>query len=76
MAGVFEDQKTGKRVLFGVVIAFIALSMLLYLVPVGSQLVRDEHRILIETAIYAPFAVLALMKKITKEMYAVARAGR
>jgi len=38
-----------------------AASMLLYLVPVGSHLVRDAHRILVETAIYAPFAVLAVI---------------
>jgi peptidyl-prolyl cis-trans isomerase D len=37
MAGVFGNEKTGKRVLFGVVIAFIALSMLLYLVPQGTN---------------------------------------
>ena len=36
-------------------------SLLLYLVPVGSHLVRDGHRLLVETAIYAPFAVLALL---------------
>ena len=36
-------------------------SLLLYLVPVGSNLVRDGHRLLVETAIYAPFAVLALL---------------
>jgi hypothetical protein len=36
-------------------------SLLLYLVPVGSHLVRDAHRLLVETAIYAPFAVLALI---------------
>lgn len=36
-------------------------SMLLYLVPVGSQLVRDAHRTVVETALYAPFAVLALI---------------
>lgn len=35
-------------------------SLLLYLVPVGSQLVRDSHRLLVETAIYAPFAALAV----------------
>jgi len=37
MAGVFDNQKTGVRVLFGVVIAIIALSMLLYLVPQGTN---------------------------------------
>lgn len=34
-------------------------SFLLYLVPVGSQLVRDRHRSLVESAIYVPFAALA-----------------
>lgn len=34
---------------------------LLYLVPVGSHLVRSEHRLLVESAIYGPFAVLALL---------------
>jgi hypothetical protein len=38
-----------------------AASMLLYLVPVGSHPVRDGHRLLVETVIYAPFAVLALI---------------
>jgi alpha-1,6-mannosyltransferase len=38
-----------------------AASMLLYLVPVGSHLVRDGHRLLVETVIYAPFAALALI---------------
>lgn len=46
MAGVFEDQKTGKRVLFGVVIAFIALSMLLYLVPQGSNTTEGSTDVL------------------------------
>jgi alpha-1,6-mannosyltransferase len=36
-------------------------SFLLYLVPVGSQLVRDRHRFLIETAIYVPFLALAAL---------------
>jgi hypothetical protein len=34
--------------------------LLLYLVPVGSQIVRDDHRLLIEAAMYGPFAALAL----------------
>jgi len=34
-------------------------SFLLYLVPVGSQLVRDRHRFLVESAIYLPFVALA-----------------
>ena len=32
---------------------------LLYLAPVGSQLVRDRHRFLVESALYVPFLVLA-----------------
>src|SRR5262249_8808377 len=35
--GVFDNQKTGVRILFGVVIGIIALSMLLYLVPQGNN---------------------------------------
>lgn len=35
-------------------------SLLLYLVPVGAQLVRDNHRLLVESAIYGPFAALAV----------------
>jgi peptidyl-prolyl cis-trans isomerase D len=35
MAGAFENQKTGVRILFGVIIGMLALSMLLYLVPQG-----------------------------------------
>ena len=34
-------------------------SFLLYLVPVGSQLVRDRHRFLVESAVYLPFLALA-----------------
>ncbi len=37
MAGGFENQKTGVRILFGVIIGILALSMLLYLVPQGSN---------------------------------------
>jgi len=37
MAGAFENQKTGVRILFGVVIGMLALSMLLYLVPQGPN---------------------------------------
>ena len=33
---------------------------LLYLVPVGSQIVRDDYRLLIESMIYGPFAALAV----------------
>ncbi len=46
MAGVFDNRKTGKRVLFGVVIAFIALSMLLYLVPQGSNTTEGSTDVL------------------------------
>jgi hypothetical protein len=34
-------------------------SFLLYLVPVGSHLVRDQNRVLVETAIYVPALALA-----------------
>jgi len=37
MAGAFGNQKTGVRVLFGVIIGMLALSMLLYLVPQGPS---------------------------------------
>jgi peptidyl-prolyl cis-trans isomerase D len=37
MPGAFENQKTGVRILLGVVIVFIAASMLLYLVPQGPS---------------------------------------
>jgi peptidyl-prolyl cis-trans isomerase D len=37
MAGAFENKKVGVRILFGVIIGVIALSMLLYLVPQGSN---------------------------------------
>jgi hypothetical protein len=36
-------------------------SFLLYLVPVGSQLVRDRHRFFVESALYVPFLMLAAM---------------
>ncbi|MGH7113457.1 MAG: glycosyltransferase 87 family protein [Stellaceae bacterium] len=36
-------------------------SLLLYLVPVGSHLVRSDHRLLVEFAIYGPFVALALL---------------
>ena len=36
MPGAFENQKTGVRILFGVIIVFLAASMLLYLVPQGT----------------------------------------
>jgi peptidyl-prolyl cis-trans isomerase D len=35
MAGAFDNKKTGVRILFGVIIGMLALSMLLYLVPQG-----------------------------------------
>jgi len=37
MAGAFDNQKTGVRILFGVIIGVLALSMLLYLVPQGPS---------------------------------------
>src|SRR5947209_15968239 len=37
MAGAFENKKVGVRILFGVVIGLLAVSMLLYLVPQGSN---------------------------------------
>lgn len=37
MAGAFENKKTGVRILFGVIIGMLALSMLLYLVPQGPS---------------------------------------
>jgi peptidyl-prolyl cis-trans isomerase D len=37
MAGVFDNQKTGVRILFGVIIGMLAVSMLLYLVPQSSD---------------------------------------
>jgi len=37
MAGAFDNQKTGVRILFGVIIVFLAASMLLYLVPQGTN---------------------------------------
>lgn len=36
MAGAFDNQKTGVRILFGIIIGILALSMLLYLVPQGT----------------------------------------
>ena len=35
-------------------------SFVLYLVPVGSHLVADRHRLLVKSALYGPFAALAL----------------
>ncbi|HUI51626.1 MAG TPA: peptidyl-prolyl cis-trans isomerase [Terriglobales bacterium] len=46
MAGVFENQKTGMRILFGVVIALIAASMLLYLVPQGTNTAESATDVL------------------------------
>jgi peptidyl-prolyl cis-trans isomerase D len=37
MAGAFENKKVGVRILFGVIIGLIAISMLLYLVPQGTN---------------------------------------
>jgi hypothetical protein len=46
MAGVFDNQKTGVRILFGVFIAIIALSMLLYLVPQGTNTTEGSTDVL------------------------------
>jgi len=46
MAGVFENQKTGMRILFGVIIALIAASMLLYLVPQGTNTAESATDVL------------------------------
>ncbi len=37
MAGAFDNQKVGVRILFGVIIGILALSMLLYLVPQATN---------------------------------------
>lgn len=37
MAGAFDNKKVGVRILFGIIIGLIALSMLLYLVPQGPS---------------------------------------
>ncbi len=42
MAGGFENQKVGVRILFGVIIGILALSMLLYLVPQGSDTAQSS----------------------------------
>jgi alpha-1,6-mannosyltransferase len=34
--------------------------LLLYLVPVGSHIVRDPYRLLVETVMYGPFIVMAM----------------
>ena len=36
-------------------------SLLVYLVPVGFYIVRDDYRLTIESLIYGPFAALALL---------------
>jgi peptidyl-prolyl cis-trans isomerase D len=46
MAAVFDNQKTGVRILFGVFIAIIALSMLLYLVPQGTNTTEGSTDVL------------------------------
>lgn len=46
MAGVFDNQKTGVRILFGVFIGIIALSMLLYLVPQGTNTAESATDVL------------------------------
>jgi peptidyl-prolyl cis-trans isomerase D len=42
MAGAFENKKTGVRILFGVIIGMLALSMLLYLVPQGPDTTQSS----------------------------------
>jgi alpha-1,6-mannosyltransferase len=37
-------------------------SFLLYLVPVGSQLIADRNRLIVESIIYVPFAALAAIE--------------
>ena len=37
-------------------------SFLLYLVPVGTQLVADRHRLIVESIIYVPFMVMAAIE--------------
>ena len=37
-------------------------SLILYLIPVGSRLVADRHRLLVESALYGPFAAIALFE--------------
>src|SRR6516165_10677350 len=44
--GVFDNQKTGVRILFGVFIGIIALSMLLYLVPQGTNTAESATDVL------------------------------
>jgi peptidyl-prolyl cis-trans isomerase D len=46
MPGVFDNQKTGVRILFGVFIAIIAASMLLYLVPQGTNTAESATDVL------------------------------
>ncbi len=42
MAGAFDNQKTSVRILFGVIIGMLAVSMLLYLVPQGSDTAQSS----------------------------------
>jgi peptidyl-prolyl cis-trans isomerase D len=42
MPGIFDNQKTGVRILFGVIIVFLAGSMLLYLVPQSPDATRTS----------------------------------
>jgi hypothetical protein len=44
-------------------LAFLWLTnacLLLYLIPVGSHIVRDDYRLAVESAIYVPFAALSV----------------
>ena len=45
MAGVFDNQKTGVRILFGIIIGLLALSMLLYLVPQGTNTPENANEV-------------------------------
>ncbi|HUL35439.1 MAG TPA: peptidyl-prolyl cis-trans isomerase [Candidatus Eisenbacteria bacterium] len=46
MAGVFENQKTGMRIILFVVIGILAASMLLYLVPQGPNTAESATDVL------------------------------
>jgi len=50
-------------------------SFLLYLVPVGAHLVRDNHRLLVESAVYGPFAVLAAIDLWRRRQASIAAVG-
>jgi alpha-1,6-mannosyltransferase len=50
--------------------------LLLYLVPVESHIVRDTHRLAVESIIYGPFAALAVMDLWYHRQYQHRRATR